>query len=269
MRWAVLVVLALAAGAAPGAAQTTTPPQPGAQASGVEFLPRFDFRMGLEHLVSDEKRFVWDANFGGDLDIVDYGRGSLTFLANYQAILGSEYRAFDPTQGNYTLEGSLSARADAFEVAGVFHHVSRHLSDRPKRVPVDWNMVGGRIRGGVLRGGTEVRARADLRGVVEHTLVDYRWELDTDVAARVALRPRVAAIATGGLRLLGVDGSRNRGTQYGYRGEGGVRLDGRGAALDLFIAAERRIDPYQLEFSTATWLIAGFRVSSPALPRVP
>jgi len=25
---------------------------------------------------------------------------------------------------------------------------------------------------------------------------------------------------------------------------------------------ERRIDPYQLEFSTATWLAAGFRFSS-------
>jgi len=264
----ILLVLALVAGAAPVDAQTTPPPQSSAQPSGVEFLPRFDFHVSMEHLVSDEKRFVWDANFGADLDIVDYGGGRVTFVANYQAVLGSEFRAFDPNQGNYTLEGSVSARADALELAGVFHHESRHLSDRPKRDPVDWNMVGGRIRSSVLRGRTELRGRADIRGAVQHTFVDYRWEVDADVAARVAVRPRVAVVATGGLRLLGVDGSRNRGTQHGYRGEGGMRIDGRGAALELFIAAERRIDPYQLEFSTATWLTAGFRVSSLAHPRV-
>jgi hypothetical protein len=48
-----------------------------------------------------------------------------------------------------------------------------------------------------------------------------------------------------------------------------MRIDGRGAALELFIAAERRIDPFQLEFSTVTWMTAGFRISSLAAPRVP
>jgi hypothetical protein len=223
----------------------------------------------MEHLFSEEQRFVWDAHFGGDLDIVDYGRGRATFVANYQTILGSEFRAFDPNQGNYILEGSVSARADAFELAGVFHHESRHLSDRLKRNPIDWNMVGGRIRGGVVRGRTELRGRADVRGVVQNTFVDYRWELDAGAAARVALRPRFAVVATGGLRVRGVDGTRDRGTQHGYRGEGGLRIDGRGAALELFIAAERRIDPYQLEFSTATWVTAGFRISSLPAPHVP
>jgi len=263
-----LLVLALVAGAAPAAAQSPVP-DPASGPSGIQFLPRFDYYVSLEHLFSEEQRFVWDANWGGDLDIVDYGVGRLRFVANYQTILGSEYRAFDPTQGNYILEGSLSARRKAFELAGVFHHVSRHLSDRPKRDPVDWNMIGGRIRGGSVRGRTEWGGSADLRGVVQHTLVDYRWEFETVAAARVALRPRVAAIAGGGLRVLGVDGTRNRGTQHGYRAEGGVRIDGRGAALDLFVAAERRIDPYQLEFSTANWMTAGFRISSLGPPRVP
>jgi len=264
-----VVVLALAVGAARVDAQTVPPAQSPDQPAAIEFLPRFDYYVGLEHLFSEEQRFVWDANFGSDLDIVDYGIGRLRFVANYQTILGSEFRAFDPTQGNYVLEGSVSARAGGFELAGVFHHKSRHLSDRPKRDPVDWNMVGGRILGGATRGRTELLGRADLRGVVQHTFVDYRWELDADVAARVALRPRFAAISAGGLHVLGVDGSRNRGTQFGYFGEGGLRIDGRRAALELFIAVERRIDPYQLEFSTVTWLTAGFRISSLAAPRVP
>ena len=62
----------------------------------------------MEHLFSEDPRFVWDANFGGELDMVDYGRGRATFVANYQTILGSEFRAFDPNQGNYILEGSTS-----------------------------------------------------------------------------------------------------------------------------------------------------------------
>ena len=258
----VILALALASVAAPVAAQTLPAPQssPQPESDGVEFLPRFDFHLGLEHLLSDERRFVWDAHFGGDLDLIAYRRTRLTFVADYQAVLGSQYQPFDPNQGNYTIGGSFSRRLGAAEVAGVVHHVSRHLGDRPKRSPVDWNMLGGRVRGGMTRGRTDLQARVDLRGVVQKTYVDYRWELDADSRARVALAPRVAAVATGGVRVLGVDGSRGRGTQYGVRGEGGVRLDGRGAALELFVAVERRVDPYQLEFSTATWLTTGFRL---------
>jgi hypothetical protein len=253
-----LMVLVLAAAATPVAAQTAPPPP----SSGVEFLSRFAFNVSMEHLFSEEERYVWDANWGGDLDIVDYGVGRFNFVANYQTILGSEFRAFDPTQGNYTLEGSLSARLPALEVAGVFHHVSRHLSDRPKRFPVDWNMIGARVGGRLTQGRLGLTGRADIRGVVQKSLVDYRWELDAALRARVGLSPRVAIVAGGDVRVLGVDGTRGRGTQHGFRGEGGVRLDGGGAAVDLFVAAERRIDPYQLEFSTITWMTAGFRISS-------
>ena len=257
----VLLVLVLVTGTARVDAQTIPSPRSDDQPSGLEFLPRFDSYISIERLTADDERFVWDGNIGIDIDIVDYGLGRAAILVNYEVVMGSEFRPFDPNQGNYILEASASARAGALEFAGVFHHVSRHLSDRPKRRSVDWNMVGGRISRDFRLGRTELRGRADVRGVIRRELVDYRWEVDTDIAARVALRPRVAAIARGGVRVLGVNGSGNRGTQHGYRGEGGLRFEGRGAALDLFVAAERRIDPYQLELSTATWLTAGFRLS--------
>jgi len=268
---ALVVALALALSAVSAGAQTLPSlqaPDPPREPT-VAFLPRFDFRVSMEHLFSEEARYVWDANFGGDIDLVAVGRTRVTFVANYQTILGSEFRAFDPNQGNYILEGSVSARAGAIEVAGVFHHVSRHLSDRPKRFPVDWNMVGGRIRGGGRHERVAYEARADLRGVIQHTFVDYRWELDTEATAHVALRPRVGLMATGAWRVLGVDDSRGRDTQQGFRGEGGVRLAGGNATLDLFVAAEQRVDAYQLEFSTVRWLTAGFRISSLGPPRVP
>jgi hypothetical protein len=261
----VLVALALAAaGVAPAHAQTAPAP-----AASVEFLSRFDFHVSMEHLLSEDPRYVWAATFGGELDMIDYGSGRATFVANYETILGSEFRAFDPNQGNYTLEGSTSARIGGVEAAGVFHHVSRHLSDRPKRFPVDWNMIGGRLAGSAARGRAALRGRVDVRGVIQKTYVDYRWEVESAGGARIAVHPRVALVSSGAFRVVGVDGSRDRGTQYGFRGEGGVRLDGRGAALELFAAVERRLDAYQLEFSTVTWMTMGFRISSPVSVRMP
>jgi hypothetical protein len=123
-------------------------------------------------------------------------------------------------------------------------------------------MAGVRLRGGLSRGRTEVESRIDVRGVVQRSFVDYQWEVDAAARARVRVAPRAALVVGGGVRVLGVDGTRERGTQYGARGEGGVRLEGSAAALELFVAAERRIDPYQLEFATESWVTAGFRVVS-------
>ena len=250
------------AGASPAAAQPPVPPPPPASPT-IELLPRYTFHLAAEHLSSSDPRFVWDTNFGGELDLVDYVAGRLTFAANYQAILGEEIRSFDPNQGNYILAGSLSVRPRGFELAGVFHHESRHLSDRIKRQAVDWNMIGARISAARSRGRLQFQGRADLRGVVQKSLVDYRWELDTDARSRVTVSSLAALFAGGGVRMLGVDGTRGRGTQRGFRAEGGVRLHGRGAAVELFLAGERRIDSYPLEFSDATWVTAGFRVLSP------
>jgi hypothetical protein len=252
---------------APALAQTASVQQmasaQAAQAGGSpEFLSRFDFLVGIEHIFSDDPRFVWDAYWGGELDFIDYGRGALTFAAIYETILGNEFREFDPNQGNYMLGGSASVRAGAVEVAGVFHHVSRHLSDRPKRFPVDWNMIGGRVQGGLARGRADLQAQVDVRGVVEKSFVDYDWEVDGGGTVQMGLTPRLALVGSGGFRLVGVDGSRDRGNQYGWRGEGALRIDGAAAAVELFVAGERRIDPYQLEFSTATWLTTGFRLLS-------
>ena len=66
-RAAVALALVLCAGAA--AAQT--PPRI-PQRARVEFLPRSVFHMSAEHLSGDDVMFVWDTNFGGELDVIDY-----------------------------------------------------------------------------------------------------------------------------------------------------------------------------------------------------
>ena len=251
-----VLVLALWAGAVlPAAAQAPA-------ATGPAFIPRYTFHLNAEHLASDDPRFVWDADFGGEVDVIDYGSGRATFVANYEVILGDQLRRFDPNQGNYILEGATSLRAAGLELAAVFYHQSRHLSDRDKRGPIDWNMLGGRVRKTMHVGRTHLDARADLRRTLKKSFVDYQWELDARERDDLILHPRFGLLFAGELRVLGVDGSRDRGTQTGVRGETGMRLQGDAGAVELFVAAERRVDPHQLEFGTASWVVAGFRLVS-------
>jgi hypothetical protein len=251
-----LFALAVVASAAPAAAQSAAQPS-------VEFLPRAVFHMGAERLSGDDIRFTWDANLGGELDFVDYRVGRATFVGNYQVILGDEHKAFDPNQGNYILEGSASGRLPGVELAVVLYHQSRHLSDRQNLQPIDWNMLGVRARRAWMAGGAmHLDARADLRRTILRTFVDYTWEFDGRVRADRVLGPGVGLLLDAGVRHLGVDGTQDRGGQTGVRAEAGVRFDGAAGAVELFVAGERRIDPYPLEFSTMTWFTAGFRLLS-------
>jgi hypothetical protein len=59
-----------------------------------------------------------------------------------------------------------------------------------------------------------------------------------------------------------VNGTQNRGDQTGFRGEAGIRAEGRTGAMELFLAVERRLDPDPLQFGTARWVTVGFRLLS-------
>lgn len=230
--------------------------------SAVQFFPRTDFRMAAEHISSDNILFVWDANFRGDIDFFDWNGVRASFLANYEVVLDNELRNFAPNQGNYVLEPSVSARVRNVDLTFQFHHVSRHLADAAKIGAIDWNMLGGRARKAWTAGGWSLDATGDVRRVIKKSFVDYNWELEGQVRALYAWRPRVGFASHVRWHTLTVDGSRNRGTQTGARAEGGIRLQGSGGAVELFVAAERRVDPYPLEFSTDNWLTAGFRFAS-------
>ena len=247
--------------AGPASAQTATPPD--TPARRVEFLPRTVFHMSAEHLSGDDPRYVWGADFGGELDVVDYGRGRFIFEANYQVVLGEEIRSFDPNQGNYILAGNASVRLPlGIEAAAQLYHQSRHLADRPKEEAVDWNMLGGRVRKPFSYNKATFDARADVRGTFMKTTVDYSWEIDAGLRSNVKVYPQIAFVTDVDIRYLGVDGSLNRGNQTGYRVEGGFRFEGRAGAIELFVAGERRIDPYPVEVGTAQWVTVGFRLLS-------
>ena len=82
------------------------------------------------------------------------------------------------------------------------------------------------------------------------------------VRAHRRLFGTLGLIGAAQIREVGVDGSRNRGNQTGGRGEGGIRVSGKAATIELYLAVERVIDPYPTEFGTGTWTSVGMRLLS-------
>ena len=260
-----LILMALVAGVVPASAQQPGPQPVDTPATVPEFFPRYNFQLAANSLSGGDPRFTWDAHFGGAADLVDYVKGRVSVVADFEAVLGSEFRAFDPNQGNYVLETSASGWAGENEIAGVFHHVSRHISDRPKRYAIAWNVLGARfLRKIDVGGGTTVAVIAGAGRIVQHADVDYEWNADVDMIVRRTLNPHVGVFAHGWGEMFTVDPAiRGRtDSQRGGRFEGGVRFDGRGGALELFAGVERRLDADPHDYLPLTWAIAGFRMVS-------
>jgi len=234
-----------------------------------EFLPRFDYHITGDVLSGDDPRFVWDTRVGGNFDAVDYVRGRVTILADYQAILGKELRPFDPNQGNYTLEIGASGRVGSTtEIFATFHHVSRHLSDRPKTRSIAWNVVQARVYELWIHDQTRVEVRGDVGKVVQNSWVDYTWIGDLDVLVQQTINETFGVYAHGYGDVYAVNQAKTdspipaRGTQSGGRFEAGARVLGKGGAVELFIGVERVVDADAFQAAPLSWAFAGFRISS-------
>ena len=212
----------------------------------------------------DDPRFSWDTHWGGSVDVVDYVGGRLAVIIDYQAVLGSEFQPFDPYQGNYTLEASGSVRlGPTTEVVGIYHHVSRHFSDRPKRVAIAWNVLGGRVLQRFTKEHTTLDLDIEGGRTVSRAYVDYTWVAEMNVLGRHQISDRVGAFARLNGQLFAVSGIvPDRGTQSGGLIEGGVRFVGKGGALELFAGIEKRVDADPLDRQPQHWGFAGFRLLS-------
>jgi hypothetical protein len=260
-------VFAFATHAAAQTQQPTVAPAPPAP----EFMSRYDFHLSIASLMPStpapssvpDQRFSWDSHFGGSFDFADLVVARLGVSADYQAVMGSEYRPFDPNQGNYTLEGFISARVGETEVAGIFHHVSRHLSDRPKLFAVAYNEVGGRVMRRLALGPTTVDVDLEGGRAVQHSYVDYIWLGEAHVLVRHPLNERIGIFAHGSGQAFAVDETvAGRGAQAGGLIEAGVRFIGRAGALEIFAGYEKRVDADPLDRLSQRWGLVGFRLLS-------
>ena len=226
-----------------------------------EFMSRFDFQMWAAGLASDDVRFSWDTHWKGDFDFLDYVHGRMSFVADYEAVLGHERRLFDPSQGNYTLETSGSWRIRGTEFAAVLHHVSRHLADHQKVEAVAMNALLLRVMRQVDEGPTSLALRIETGPVIARAFVDYSWMTYGEATFRRTVSPHVGFYGRGYADVWGVHPSvYHRSTQAGGHFEAGVRLNGKAGALELFGGYERIIDAYQLDLLPMRWAFAGFRL---------
>jgi hypothetical protein len=237
--------------------------QPPPPSEPLQFLSRYDFHLSVAALSPDDPRFSWDARFGGDFDLVDYGFGRVLFDADYQAIVGSELNAFDVNQGNYFLSTAASSRFNGNEVLVVLDHVSRHLSDRAKNGRIAWNELEARLMRQLKAGETTIDLKAQAGKVIARAFVDYSWSADFVGAVRRPLSPRVSAYGRARGVIVGVTAETyGRDRQHGGRLEGGLRFRGERGALEVFGGYERVIDADPLEMLARNWAFAGFRVVS-------
>jgi hypothetical protein len=241
-----------------------TEPRPAVSTSASKgLLTRSEFSVTIAGMETDDPRFSIAERGRADLDLVAYGRGRINFFIDTELVMGSERRAFDLNQANIVFETSASYRVGAIDIAGVAHHVSRHVVDREFDRVAAWHTIGARVGRTMVTPESTVDISADYSRIVQHTFVDYTWtsQLTIRVDRTVRTGARLFAIGSGG--LVGVDRAvlgRNR--QHGGRIESGVRLLGRRAAFDLLAAYERRVDGYPTSREPSSWLEFGFRLGT-------
>lgn len=261
-RRTLLIVLSLAWLAWPAAAAAQVPrllvppPQTG-------FLSRLDYHLAIETLSGDDPQFQWDADFGGEFDIVGGPRGRASAAFNYEAILGEELQPFDPNQGNYAIELVGGGRWGRTEVAGVFHHTSRHLGDRAKNFGIAWNLLGAQVTWTTVGARHTWQLQARAATAVMKDAVDYAGEYGANALYVRQWRPRLAMVgrASGVVRTIDASVS-GREAQVGGRGEVALRIRGDAADLEVHVGVERRIEASIFQPRPKSWALMGLRVLS-------
>jgi hypothetical protein len=254
--------------AAPAFAQVSGPQPLEHPIDRVEFLSRYDFQLAANLIGGDPNPdlFRWDAHFGGEFDVLNYVKGRLTVVTDYEAVMGSELRPFDPVQGIYVLEPAASWFAGDNEFSFVFHHVSKHLSDRSKRYAIAFNIAEGRYLRKFNVNGTTVAVRATMGHLMQHSDVDYTWAADWDVDVVRPVNPYFQWYGRSTGEMYGTDPLVRGRTdvQHTVRLEVGPRVIGTKADFEFFVGFERRLDAYELDYfrPAANWAIVGFRIVS-------
>ena len=240
--------------------QATAPSQRGV-------LTRFRSALDIRHLngSSADARFDWDLDLSVDADLFDLGivRGNL--FGNFETIIGRELRDIDPNQTNYLTDISFFVRLPRGELGAMFHHVSRHLSDRADRGSISWNMVGVSYGDRFTIGALQVDAGGRGMGTVERAGVDYLAQFEWYANLALPLNPRTSVIAATEGVVAPVDaGMFSRETRTGGRLLGGLRFVTGAGAVDLFLAWEKRIDADAFTRETGRWIQFGIRLSASA-----
>jgi hypothetical protein len=235
----------------------------GAPASaGVALLPDVSVRLEAARYAPVETDMHWMGWIGAGAGLIGVGATKVFFTADVETIIGNTRRAFDASQANYHLEVGVHRRLGArHEAAVFFHHVSRHLVDRPKEQAVDWNVLGARWAGH-RPGRIPLAFVLGLGHTTLASLVGYRWEATGRLDAGFPLGEKSEAYLTGRARYVTVEESPDfpRGDFLDRSAEAGLRWRRGERALELYAAWERRHDVFVLRPGARSRGLFGFRI---------
>jgi hypothetical protein len=246
------------------AALAQTAPVPGVPTAASGPLSRSHFFVALAGLQIDDPRFSFAERARADVDLFSYGRGRVNLLVDTELVMGSERRSFDLNQANVMFETSASYRVGPVDLAGVIHHVSRHIVDREfDRVPA-WHTIGARAMHVFAVPEGTIDVSVEYGRVVQKTFVDYTWTNQATVRFNRVIGSRLRLFASGRGGFVGVEPAvLGRRRQAGGRAEGGVRFVTERGLVDLYAATEHRVDGYPTSRVPSTWVELGFRLSAP------
>lgn len=226
-------------------------------------LPDVSVHLRAARYEPTEPDFMWTGWIGGGAGLVRSHHATAYFTGEVETIIGNVKRAFDANQANYHLELGVDRPVGDRALNLFFHHVSRHVIDRPKDESVDWNVLG-------VRGSTPLPkpfpAKTRLTLGIGHTtrasLIAYRWEgtarLESDLVrgswGALYLDAHARFVTTE--RSLGFP----RDHFVDLLEEAGVRFTRDGRSLALFAAYEHRNDVVLDVLGARDRLLLGFQV---------
>lgn len=229
-------------------------------------LTAFRTTLDLSHLNGSEadERFNWEADLRVDVDLMDVGAVRANLFAGVETVIGAELRDVDPNQSNYVVDLSLFARLPRGEIGGTFHHVSRHLGDRPDQGSVSWNMVGVSYADRFTVGPVRVAAGVRAMGTIERANVDYTAQFEWFGDLEIPLNRHVSVVGLAEGVMVPVELEiLMRNTQRGGSASGGVRFPTDVGAIDLYAGWEQRIDAGQFTRDNTRWFRLGLRLRAP------
>jgi hypothetical protein len=223
-------------------------------------LPRVWARLEAARYAPSERELGWTTWIGAGAAVVRAGSADLYGSAELETIVGNERRAFDANQANYHLELGVSTRRRGVELSPFFHHVSRHMVDRPKPQAVDWNVLGVRLSRR-LEGALPTRLTLAAGHTTLASLVGYGWELTAQAEAEWPRGRRAAGYAAAAARAVTAE----RSPEFPRDGfvdlsiEAGARFRREARALNVFAAFERRHDVFVDRPGERDRALVGFR----------
>jgi hypothetical protein len=230
--------------------------------AGVELLPDVSVHLEAARYAPVETDMHWMGWIGAGAGLIGVGATRAYFTADVETIIGNTRRAFDASQANYHLEVGMHRRLGArHEAAVFFHHVSRHLVDRPKEQAVDWNVLGVRWAGH-RPGRVPLAFVFGLGHTTLASLVGYRWEATGQLDAAFPVGEKSEAYLTGRARYVTVQRSEAfpRGNFLDRSAEAGLRWRRGSRTLETYAAWERRNDVLVVAPGARSRGLFGFRI---------